>query len=148
MIRGNRPRNQHFEDDEKLYRRFRPDMVDGRRLELDAVCMPDMSVMRESLMDDMRWVLIDPDGQRDFSSWGIAYFRVEDVPCEVLFRGAQLYIFGPRHVPLPRNYPHSEVWAYRDGEHLQGRNALPPEVHLTFRERLLQRTRIAVRPTR
>lgn len=132
-----------FADDEHLYRRFPPASFTNGELDVDAVRLPDISVMREKYTLSLDWVLIDTRGERDFSDWGIAKFTVGRIPPLQWYRGVQVFSFAPRHVPYPdTNYPHSEVWAFEgddpenDDAHLE-ENTLPPEADLAFREKLL-----------
>jgi hypothetical protein len=47
MRMGNRPPDQQFEDDERLFRAFAADDLEGDKIALDAIELPDMSVNRE-----------------------------------------------------------------------------------------------------
>src|SRR5437867_2558855 len=108
MTRG-RPKDPAFRDDETLYRRFRPDDLDGRRISPDAVELPDMSVNR-SKYGPPDWLLLG----EEFLGWGVFGFTVGDIPPQMVDKGVVVYTFAPEHVPLKYNYPHSEVWAFRE----------------------------------
>lgn len=73
-----------------------------------------------------------------------------DVPTELLDKAVTRYTFEPKHRPLKYNYPHSEVWAYRDGEHIDANKAflLDPDLHQRWRQMLAWKCRvvIALRP--
>jgi hypothetical protein len=83
--------------------------------------------------------------------WGVFGFEVQHIPAELLQDGVTKYTFGPRHRPLKNNYPHSEVWAFRDGRHIDAKNSdllLDPEAHQRWRQRLAWKCRIVIRPDR
>lgn len=145
MQTKDRHRDDVFLSQELLFRRFHMHHFQDNELEIDAIEMPDMSVMREKYCDDPCWVLIDLEDQIDFSGWGIAGFPRSAIPATLYFRGNPNFTFEPKHVPYKRNYPHTEIWAYDEGIRVTGKNSLPPEVHLPFRERLLWET-VIVRP--
>lgn len=132
----------------RLYRRFRPEALCGGELSLDAIDMPDMSVMCEQLTEDIAWVLIDPSGEHDFGSWGVAAFRGTDIPPSQRHLGTELFDFFAEHEPVRNNYPHSVVAARRNGKRLAPADVLPPQVHLRFRYRLRCKTVVVVAPKR
>lgn len=137
MLKGSKPRTPVAED-ERLLSRFHPSALAGGKLAVDAVRMPDMSVMRETLCPDLDWVLFDPQESRDYSGWGIAGFLARDIPKNVNYNALSPYQFKAVHVPLDDNYPHAEVRAEKNGVHQARKDSLPPEVHIRFREMLVQ----------
>ena len=44
MRQRDRPPDPHFDPDERLFRRFRPEDVEGNTVAVDAIELPDMSV--------------------------------------------------------------------------------------------------------
>jgi hypothetical protein len=142
MIRERKP-DLHFENDEILFRRFTPDDVDGSRVAVEAIELPDMSVNR-SKYGPPAWLLLE----EGFDSWGVFAFRVGDIPPELLHLGKFVYNFEPRHVPLRYNYPHSEVWAFLDGTHIDLKNEelLDPDAHQRWRQLLIWKTWIVIQP--
>jgi hypothetical protein len=145
MKRNGRPEDPHFDDNEKLYRRLPPGFLDGRLIAIEALELPDMSVNREKF-GPPQWLLIG-----DYEGWGVFGFEVQHIPAELLQDGVTKYTFGPRHRPLKNNYPHSEVWAFRDGRHIDAKNSdllLDPEAHQRWRQRLAWKCRIVIRPDR
>ena len=143
MRQHGRPADPRFDPDERLFRRFRPEDVEGGTVAVDALELPDMSVNREKY-GPANWLLLD----EAFETWGVASFMVGDIPPEMTHLGVIHYTFGVEHQPLRNNYPHSEVRAYRDGEHVDLRHKadLDPELHLRWRQRLLWKIRIAIQP--
>src|SRR5437016_13046447 len=111
MMTMGRPDDQDFAEDELLFRRFRPEDFDGGEVAPEAFELPDMSVNREKY-GPPTWLLLEEGCER----WGVASFRVHDIPRErpVLHAGIVVYLLRPEHVPLRYNYPHSEVRIYRD----------------------------------
>ena len=135
----------HFDDAEDLYRRFPPEFRDGKSIALEALELPDMSVNRAKY-GPPKWLLLDDD----FSGWGVFGFEVGQIPREIMQHGILKYTFGPRHRPLKNNYPHSEVWAFCDDQHIDAKNSdllLDPEAHQRWRQRLAWKCKIVIAPT-
>jgi hypothetical protein len=149
MLTGDRHPDQHFPDEENLYRRFSPDKLDGDEISIAAVALPDMSVIRERY-GRPEWLLLS----EDHADWGVLAFLVRDIPPRrVLWHeGVTPFELQPRHVPHQRNYPHSEVWVFRDGTHICRGNdnleLLDPDFHLRWRECIVLASRISVYPSR
>jgi hypothetical protein len=143
MLTKERKPDPHFADDEELFRRFNPDDLDGTRVATDAIELPDMS-MNRSKYGPAAWLLLD----EDFQHWGVFAVKVGDLPRELLHLGQFRYTFEPRHVPLKYNYPHSEVWAFLEGVHIDLKNEslLDHEAHQCWRQLLVWKTRIAISP--
>jgi hypothetical protein len=148
MSTAGRHPDQHFTDDEHLYRRFSPDSLDGDEISIAAVGLPDMSVMRQKYTDHPGWVLIDENDA--FADWGVLAFLVGDIPPreEVLHEGVIAYELRPRHVPHRYNYPHSEVWVFRDEVHIctesDNLHLLERDFELRWRERIVLASHIVV----
>jgi hypothetical protein len=143
MLQRQRYPVKHFNPDEQLYRRIMPGAVVNGRVTIDSIELPDMSVNRGSL-GEPEWVLL-PVG--DFPGWGIATFRVQDIPEKMVLSGVLQFTFKPVHVPLKHNYPHSEVRAFENGAHIDGKQRLLDHgLHLRWRHKLLMRTRIHKMP--
>ncbi len=145
MRQSGRPPDPQFDAEESLFRRFRPEDLEGRTLAVDAIELPDMSVNREKY-GPPTWLLLD----EAFETWGVASFMVQDIPTELIHLGTIQYTFGVEHCPTRNNYPHPEVRAYKDTEHIDLRHKadLDPEPHLRWRQRLQWRKRIVVQPKR
>jgi hypothetical protein len=60
MKTGSRSPDPIFTDNERLFRRFRPDDIDGGEITADAFELPDMSVNREKY-GPPDWLLLDED---------------------------------------------------------------------------------------
>lgn len=143
MANGRQP-DDHFDPDEDLYRRFSPEWLDGTTVDVAAIELPDMSVNR-SKYGLPEWTLL----AEGCENWGVAAFKVSDFRQELLHLGEFEYAFEAMHRPHRRNYPHSEIWAYKDGEHidLNHSDQLDPEPHLRWREQLAWRIRVVIQPT-
>jgi len=140
-----RGEDAHFADDEKLFRRIPPGFCEGQRIAIEALELPDMSVNRAKY-GPPEWLLLHDS----FGGWGVFGFEVDHIPREFVEDGVTQYAFGPKHRPLKNNYPHSEVWAYRDGEHIDVKNSemlLDPEAHQRWRQRLAWKCRIVIQPS-
>jgi hypothetical protein len=143
MLTKERKLDRHFADTEELFRRFAPENLEGARIAVDAIELPDMS-MNRSKFGPADWLLLD----EGFDGWGVFAVKVGDIPKELLHVGLFLYTFEPRHVPLKSNYPHSEIWAFVAGKHIDLKNEhlLDPNVHQRWRQLLVWKTRIAIQP--
>ncbi|MFO0966496.1 MAG: hypothetical protein U0793_13050 [Gemmataceae bacterium] len=146
-----KPTISEFRRDERLFRRFRPDHWEDGGVAAEAFKLPNMSVNRERLGPPEWAILTEED---EYTAWGVASFRVEEIPhgIEMMHLGVIVFTFEPRHVPIRKNYPHSEVWVFREGIHICGANKnadlLDPEFHLRWRERLSQLADVVIQPTR
>jgi len=143
MMTQGRPVDPVFQDDERLFRRFHPDDLEDGGISSDAVELPDMSVNR-SKYGPPEWLLLD----EEFEDWGVLSFRVDQIPVELIHNGQTHYTFLPQHVPHRRNYPHSEVWAFCEGEHVtdQTMSLLDPDLHLRWRQTIAWQSKIAITP--
>jgi hypothetical protein len=143
MLTKERKPDPHFADDEELFRRFSPDDLEGSRIAVDAIELPDMS-MNRSKYGPADWLLLDEACE----GWGVFAVQAGEIPRQLLHLGKLLYTFEPRHVPLKYNYPHSEIWAFLDGVHIDLKNErlLEPEAHQRWRQLLVWNTRIAIQP--
>lgn len=150
MMTHEKPKIHHFPKDEFLYYRFHFDHWEDGGVAAEAFRPPDMSVNRGSL-GPPEWTILTEDDE--YVLWGVASFRVEQIPTgvEMIHLGKIIFTFRPEHVPLKKNYPHSEIWVFRDGAHIciQNRNTdlLDPEFHMRWRERLSQLAHVIIQPT-
>ncbi|MEQ9588030.1 MAG: hypothetical protein RJS97_08760 [Parvibaculaceae bacterium] len=145
MKKHGRDEDVHFADDEHLFRRFPPEFCEGQRIVIEALELPDMSVNRAKY-GPPNWLLL----HEDFGGWGVFGFEVGHIPAEFVEDGVTKYTFGPKHRPLKNNYPHSEVRAYRDGEHIDAKKSellLDPEAHQRWRQRLAWKCKIVIQPS-
>lgn len=144
MRRSGRPRDQDFRPDEYLYRRVPLELwaEAGEEVDIDAIQLPDMSVIRGKY-GHPEWARLESD---ECANWGVVGFHVGDIPERLLHLGVFVWSFGPRHVPLEDNYPHSEVWAFENGTHVNARSRLDSTLHLRWREMLLRKVRRFIRP--
>lgn len=144
----------HFDPQEYLYRRIPLDLWDdpAASIDVNAVSLPDLSVGR-SRFGHPEWVrvdmLIDGAGQKYekyFEGWGVIGFQVSDIPHERWMDGVTHYMFTAFHDPEEHNYPHSEVRCFEDGKHIDALTQLPKEMHLRWRELLLRRIKVFLKP--
>lgn len=142
MKRNGRPRIKEFDPDEYLYRRVAPAQWDEADLDIDAIELPDMSVNRSSL-GPPEWLRLE---EERFKDWAVIGFKVRDIPTDILHLGVYLYKFEPMHVPLERNYPHSEVRCYLNGHHINAKAKLDRALHQRWSEKLLWRIKTFLRP--
>ena len=148
MMTLDREPDQDFDDMERLFRRFPPACLDRGEISIAAVELPDMSVLREKY-GKPEWLLLDDD----YLGWGVLYFLVRDLPPheEITQAGFMSFSLAPRHVPLKKNYPHSEVWMSRDGIHIcrasNNLELLDPDFHLRWRERIVFASHVISAPS-
>jgi hypothetical protein len=141
-----READQEFDPDEYLYRRVPLDHWAewDDYIELDAIELPDMSVMRSKYAHP-EWARFEGADYK-YDDWGVIGFRVEDIPTPLQHLGVFLCTFGAFHVPLRRNYPHSEVRAYEDAKHIDVSSKLDHDLHMRWRERLARHVKKFIGP--
>jgi hypothetical protein len=142
MKRNGRSRIKEFDPDEYLDRRVEPEQWNEADIDIDAIELPDMSVNRSSL-GPPQWVRLEEERCKD---WAVVGFKVKDIPTDLMHLGIDLYTFGPMHVPLELNYPHSEVRCYLNGNHINAKVRLDRSLHQRWREKLLWKIRTFLRP--
>ncbi len=142
MLRKGRPRDPHFEPDEFLFRRVHPDYWHERLVDRAAIGLPDMSVGRGKY-GYPEWLRVEG---LEFRDWAVVGFQVKDLEGELLHQGIEKWTFEARHVPLEENYPHSEVWAFKDGVHVQAKDKFDPVMHLRWKDKLRWKIRTFLRP--
>lgn len=145
-----KPKVPYFPNDELLYYRFHFDHWEDGGVAAEAFRPPDMSVNRGSL-GPPEWTILTEDDE--YVLWGIASFPVEQIPTGegMEHLGTFVFTFRPEHVPLRKNYPHSEIWIFRDGVHICRDNKnvdlFDPEISLRWRERLSMLAKVIIQPT-
>jgi hypothetical protein len=131
-----------FRDEEELFRAFEPGAWEGDRLSIDAVGLPDLSV-NWGKHGPPEWLLL----LEVFAGCSVGTFKVADVPKRLEHLGVYVYTFDLAHKPTENNYPHSIIRAFDEsGQHIQNEQALNPQVHLRWRNRLRQRVQLRIRP--
>jgi len=150
MRQGGRHQDPHFYKEEYLYRRI-PDVIwDDPNLDfpfdIDAMKLPDISTGR-SKYGHPEWLRV---GHERFEHWAVVGFQVQDIPPERWSAGVFRYVYRPVHLPEELNYPHAEVRAFEqtDGgeKHIQMEGMLPEEADLEWRELLLRKIRVFLKP--
>jgi hypothetical protein len=139
----------HFDADEDLFRRFSPGNFAHGRIALDAINLPDMSVNRSKYSVPSDALYADGVDYAGYG-WGVAAFAVGDVPAS-LKEGAEQFDFKVAHAPLPNNFSHSEVRAYRGSEHCSWSDDKDPEpaireMHYRWRWQLRCHLRFVIAP--
>ena len=126
-----------FEASERLFRRIHPShLIDGLVAEA-FLPFPAFSVNREKYSRPEEVL-------QGHSSFGIAAFRVVDIPERLQDPNGTTYWFGVEHRPEPDNYSHSEVHSYLEGESREPSKT----VRKQFRELLRRRIVILQEPSR
>jgi hypothetical protein len=133
-----------FAPDEYLFRRVHPDSLPAGvdEIEVDSLEMPDMSVNRQKY-GPAELVI------KGYVGWGIVKFRVREIPQSQQINGILPHEFKPVHAPLDsteHGYPHSEIRAYRNGQHIDAKQELDRTISLRWREKLLRYCVIERRP--
>lgn len=147
MRTEDRAADQAFNTNEYLYRRVPLEHWEERDdfIELDAIELPDMSVVRSKYAHP-EWARFEGDKYK-YSDWGVIGFLVGDIPTPLQHLGVFLCTFRAEHVPLKKNYPHSEVRAFEDGRHIDDfAGELDHHLHMRWRELLSRRLRKFLAP--
>jgi hypothetical protein len=116
MYRRDRPAVEEFRPTEQLYRRYRREELVNGMIVAAALKFPQpgaasgQSVNRSrfSRAKDALWF---PDEDTRYDGWGVFQFPVACLPAELVCNDThRQFTFFPKHVPLTKNYAHSEVW--------------------------------------
>lgn len=110
MLWEGKPIDNNFEGKEKLFIRCLSDFIDqetGKFIATGFPSFPGTSTNRGKYCIEPEDVLVPI-----YLDWGIAYFKVENITLTYIFRSASEYLIRPIHVPLPANYPHSEMHVF------------------------------------
>jgi hypothetical protein len=147
MRTGGRHPDPHFHDDEYLFRRVPTSLWDdpAKEFDIDAVRLPDISVGR-SKYGHAEWVRFDVVNNRFYEEWGVVAVQVKDIPPPLWRDGVFHFEFRARHSPLEDDYPHAEICAFENGQHLDGIARIPEDVDLQWRELLLRKLQKIIRP--
>ena len=82
-----------------------------------------------------------------YIDWGVAEFRVEDLPASLESEDESVFEWKVEHAPEEGNYAHSEVRTYRNGIYSRGLD--PPKlVKKRFRLIMSDRIKLAILPSR
>ena len=147
MIHNGRPRDQDFAPDEILYRRVPTDLWDEddeQDLDVDSIDLPDMSTVRSKYAHP-EWARFD-NGEYKHPDTGVIGFEVRHIPSPMTHLGTWTWTFSPRHVPLDTSFPHAEVWASENGNHIQARARIEPAILLRWREQLFMKIKKFLEP--
>lgn len=143
MIQGARIADSGFWFFHPLYIRCKQEDVIGNRLIGSRIKCENTSVNWSKYSKP--WDVIF-----DFPKNGIAQFIVgalpKVLPIEITGGGVpKPHSFIAAHVPLPENYPHCEIWTYKDGAHVSNPD-LPKTVKKEFRQIVSDRSEILLNP--
>ena len=141
MATGKRSPDPDFDNEERLFRAFAANDLEGNKVAIDAIELPDMSVNRGKYGEP--WWLLHLD---IWAGCGVAAFDVRDARWSFSHLGVTTYRFDVVHTPTQNNYPHSEVYAFEEDRHIELPEQMDPAVHLRWRNRLRQRLNVLIRP--
>lgn len=148
MLSKGRSPDDDFGEDEKLYRRFPPSKNRKKfkkYLGQYSIALPDMSVVRSKFNGKPEFALYDVTRNDKYhSGWGVVSIAVQDIPPETFLNGIG-YPLKCKHMPLKRNYQHSEVRIHdSSGTHLDSRAGLPEGLNQSFQARLQPVLRVVI----
>lgn len=136
--------DNRYEDSELLFRRFPLGLFVGERVHINAVTLPDMSCNRSKHGGRPEFVLISPAG--NYHDWGIAQFSAGQLPSPHFDEGVPFYS-SPRHVPLRRNYFHTEIRSYDvEGNRISDSSRFGKDALARWRYRLLCELKVVKKP--
>jgi hypothetical protein len=135
MLQQGRGIDNEFTSQERLFLRCLADYIAGNKLLAAGMKFPPFpktSVNREKHgLDEDVLVPI-------YCDWGVAAFRVKDIP-ETLRKGdGQTVLVKPEHDPELTNYAHSEIRVYENGES-EERTELSKPIKKLFRGELAKK---------
>ncbi len=130
MFQRDRPVVDEFDENELLYYRVTDDDFEDGELLMTAFRAVNQSVNRGSL-GPPEFLLFPVEA---FGDHDVVSFEVAALPRGLQTDGGFEYGYRPQHVPLPDNYPHSEVQLHRNGN--VHHKKPPPRVKLTLRQQL------------
>ena len=139
MFRRNRPIDENFDLEEELYYRCQAQHVDEQRLLPGAIRFPNFSVNR-SKYSEPEDVLIP-----SYQDWGIATFRVGNLPEPELTDDTTEYEWRVVHDPLEDNYAHSEVRTFKNSVYSENLK-VPSTIKKKFRQILSERIIVTHHP--
>lgn len=143
MEKQNRPTDAEFLPDELLYLRCANSSLDPantRRLFPDQIRFyPDQSVNRGKYSEPED--VLHPN----YLDFGIARFQVQHVQLELSSGGEINYQWTIEHKPEENNYAHSEIWTYKDKQHITD-SKLPTGIKKQFRQMLSERAEVIKQP--
>ena len=147
MRANGRPEDPHFGADEYLFRRVPTYIWDNPADDfgIEAVELPDISVSR-SKYAHAEWVRFDVVNGHHFETWGVIGVQVGDIPHELWRDGVFHFEFRACHAPHKNDYPHSEIRAFENTQHVDLLARLPEDIDLKWRERLLRKTKTIIKP--
>jgi hypothetical protein len=148
--------DKRFAADEYLFRRVPPSVWEKpeERPGPDAVKLTDVSVGRRKYAHP-EWLRFDVVKNQHYHEWGIIGFMVGDIPPSFWNLAVYLYTFETHHDPKENDYPHSEIRAFNNSEHIEYREGendvdldkrLPEDIHLKWRIAMLKKMRVFLRP--
>jgi len=138
LRRRGRPVDDTFEAEEQLYRACRREHVVETRLLPAAISFRDWSLNRGKYSEPED-VLIGREG------FGIAKFKVGDVPTSLCSATGNIFDFRVEHAPEEDNYSHSRIIVGRDGTFRHNLD-VPSQVKKSFRQILSDKLTIIQQP--
>lgn len=139
MYRNGREIDPVFDPEELVYHRcILSDLVDGKFSSV-SIKFPDWSVNRGKYCRPSDVLL------PSWLDFGVAEFKVKDVPSDMKSSGDTNFNFKIEHDPLEENYSHSELRVYKNGFH-DKKVSVSSLVKKEFRVRLSLRINIALEP--
>jgi hypothetical protein len=149
LFANGRQPNQNFVDSECLYVRCNVNQIEGDYiLPTQVIKFPNWSTNRQEYSEPEDVLL------PKFLDWGIAKFRVMDIPKTLQFSADVIYQFKAVHVPTPtpirpddppENYAHTEVRTFINGVYKAQEPS--PSIKKEFRFQLSSRIKIFKKPS-
>ncbi len=127
LLPNGRPAVPTFDDDEWLYCRFDPKLVQPTGvidpLHIKLIPCPDLSSNRSKFSKP--WHVLYPLSK--YEQWAVFKFRIQDVPTTIKgdSSNAPIHNVKTEHDPEDCNYAHCETRVYKDGQRIKAGTMKP-----------------------
>ena len=140
LVTNSRGAVQDFsQQEERLFIRFNELKAVGGNLYPASIGFPNFSTNRERFSEPEDVLLAN---YPNYLNWGIAAFRIEDIPGDISTSEETTYSFVPLHDPEPYNYSHTEMRTEKNGIYQEGVKIKSSKVKREFRYKLSEKINI------
>lgn len=125
-------------------------VANGRLKSVAAIKFPDQSVNRSRYSRPLDLLIPDPmfERSRKWLFLGVVKFAVGDVPAKMERNGSTLCEFRVEHDPQEKNYSHSELRVYKDGNRIRlaDKNKISKQDRTNYRLEIMKAAVVVFEP--